>query len=97
MEVREHLAALEVRGASSYVLHAEKGRRITGYEPKNFVLRDTGQDFGDIVDETSSSENRFATLTLAGGNPIARQMSVTARVNAKQLDLNSMSNEILVP
>ena len=28
MEVREHLAALEVRGASAYVLHAEKGRRI---------------------------------------------------------------------
>ena len=70
---------------------------FTGYEPKNFVLRDNGQDFGEIVDETSSSENRFATLTLAGGNPIARQMSVTARANAEQLNLNSISNEILVP
>ena len=30
MEVREHLAALEVRGASAYVLHAEKGRRTAG-------------------------------------------------------------------
>ena len=75
---------------------------FSGYEPKNFVLRDTWQaepftgyePKNSVLEETSSSENRFAPITMAGGNPLAEQMSVTARVNA-ELSLNS--NAILVP